>query len=450
MTRDRRILYGKIAAIFSAVPMIIIGNNNGPDPRSTGAPGDQTCSRTDCHVGTPINDGRGSVEITFPSGLTYTPGEAQVWRVTVTGAGQRAFGFQASARPASNSRSAQAGRFRATDASTFVLCEDGRLRPNAGNCNPAAPLEFIEHSFPGDAGTFQFEWTPPAADIGPVNVYIAGNAANANGMNTGDRIYTNEYVLQPRQLTFDRPAIRAQQPVLQAFSGMPGLSSGTWLEIYGTGFAPVSQEWGGADFNGNTAPTSLRGVRVNVNGRPAFVRFISPTQVNVQAPDDAATGPVQIEVVNPAGTSTAVSLTKTRASPALLTTPAFNVNGTQYVAALHTDFVTFVGRPSLIAGVPFRPAAPGGTIIVFAVGCGATNPASPAGQFFPDARALAAPFQVTFGTTVASAQAVLAAQAIGLCQFNVTVPNVPDGDIRIDATVDGVATGQTLFTTVQR
>jgi uncharacterized membrane protein YGL010W len=50
----------------------------------------------------------------------------------------------------------------------------------------------------------------------------------------------------------------------------------------------------------------------------------------------------------------------------------------------------------------------------------------------------------------AQAQGFLAAGAVGLCQFNVTVPNVSDGDIRIDATVDGTATGQTLYTTVQR
>jgi uncharacterized protein (TIGR03437 family) len=448
MSRDRKILYAKLAAILSAVPMVIIGHSAGPDPRKTGGPGDSVC--TECHLGSPINDGRGSVEISFPGGLFYSPGEAQVWTVTVRGDGQRTFGFQASARPASNDRNGQAGRFRALDASTFVLCEDGRLRPVNGACNVAAPLEFIEHSFPQDSGIFRFEWTPPATDIGPVNVYLAGNAANANGMETGDRIYTSQYTLQPRTLTFARPAIRAQQPVLQAFSGLPGLSSGTWLEIYGSDFSPITQEWAASDFNGNQAPTSLQGVRVNVNAKPAFVRYISPGQVNVQAPDDDATGDVQIEVINPAGTSNAVTVAKGRTSPALLTTPLFNVGGTQYVAALHTDFATFVGRPNLIAGVPFRPAVPGDTIIVFAVGCGATNPASPAGQFFPDARPLASPFQVTFGQTVATAQAVLAAQAIGLCQFNVTVPNVPDGDIRLDATVDGVATGQTLFTTVQR
>jgi len=134
----------------------------------------------------------------------------------------------------------------------------------------------------------------------------------------------------------------------------------------------------------------------------------------------------------------------------VLTTPLFNVGGVQYLAALHPDFQTFVGRAGLIAGVAFRPAKPGDTIIVFAVGCGPSNPASPAGQFFNEARPLALTYQVKFGDTVAPAQGFLAASAVGLCQFNVTVPDVADGDSRIDVSIDGTATGQTLYTTIQR
>lgn len=448
MTRERRIVVCKFAAGLSVVPILILGNENGPDPRKTAAPGDSVCAEATCHVGTAVNGGPGRVEVSFPGGLTYTPGVAQTWTVTVSDSQQRVFGFQLTARPASNEANGQAGNFRALDSTTFVLCEDGRIKSSAGLCNAATPVQFIEHNLPRPSGVFNVEWTPPATDIGPVRLYIAGNAANGNGQNTGDRIYTANYTLQPAA-SFQRPTIRAQQPVLQAFSGLAGLSSGTWLEIYGSNFSPTTREWGGADFSGNQAPTSLDGVRVNVNGRAAFVRFISPSQVNVQAPDDTATGPVSIEVINPAGTSNAVSVMKTRVSPALLTTPAFNVGGKQYAAALHTDFRTFVGPVNLIAGVPFRPAAPNDTIILFAVGCGPTNPASPAGQFFADARPLSSPFQVMFGQTAATSQAFLAAQAIGLCQFNITVPSVPSGDIQLNATVDGTPTGQTLFTTIQ-
>ena len=246
------------------------------------------------------------------------------------------------------------------------------------------------------------------------------------------------------------PTLRATQPLLQSFSAAPGLSSGTWVELYGTNLSTTTREWSCTDFTANCtqAPVALDGVRVSINNKAAFVRYISPGQVNVQVPDDGgATGPVQITITNSLGTSAPLTMNKGAQSPALLTTPAFNVGGRQYVAALFPDNVTFVGRTGLIAGVPFRPAKPGDVLIVYAVGCGATNPATAAGTVLAAPVPLAGAVQVMFGQTTATAQAFVS--ALGLCQINVTVPNLPSGDIAINASVDGTATGQTLFTTIQ-
>jgi uncharacterized protein (TIGR03437 family) len=103
-----------------------------------------------------------------------------------------------------------------------------------------------------------------------------------------------------------------------------------------------------------------------------------------------------------------------------------------------------------VAGVTTRPVKPGDTILINATGCGPTDPASPAGRSLDEDRPLASAFEVRFGETVAEAQAYMAAKKVGVCQFKVTVPDVADGDVRIDAAVDGVGTGQTLYTTVQR
>jgi len=43
-------------------------------------------------------------------------------------------------------------------------------------------------------------------------------------------------------------------------------------------------------------PTSLDGVSVQVNGNPAFVQSVSPTQVVVLTPSDGSTGPVGVVV----------------------------------------------------------------------------------------------------------------------------------------------------------
>jgi uncharacterized protein (TIGR03437 family) len=282
--------------------------------------------------------------------------------------------------------------------------------------------------------------------VGPIRVYAAANAANGNGANTGDRIFLRNFTLTPGAPAAP-PTIRTAQPVLQAFLGGERMSPGTWVEIYGTNLSTTTREWAGSDFQGDNAPTVLDGVRVNIDNKPAFVRFISPNQINVQV-GDIGTGPVTVEVVN-AGGSARTTVTSAKVSPALLTTPVFNVGGKQYIAALHTDFRTYVGRENLIQGVPFRPGKPGETIIVFAVGCGPTNPPSPPGQIVRGLKTLASPLQVRFGQTVATAQGFMAPDVVGLCQLNVTVPNVAAGDHTIDATIDGVGNGQNLSVTVQ-
>ncbi len=86
------------------------------------------------------------------------------------------------------------------------------------------------------------------------------------------------------------------------FGGWSNFASGSYLEIKGSNLAPDSRTWLTADFNGNNAPVSLDGVTVSINGTNAYVYYISPTQIDVQAPDDSKTGNVPITVTTCAGT----------------------------------------------------------------------------------------------------------------------------------------------------
>lgn len=251
------------------------------------------------------------------------------------------------------------------------------------------------------------------------------------------------------------PAIRATQPVLQAFLGGDRISPGTWLEIYGQNFAAQAKDWTG-QIQGNQAPVSIDGIRVNIDGKPAYIYYVSPTQINVQAPDGIGTGPVTVEVVTRGGR--AVSTVQASAfSPALLTTPAFLAGGRQYVAALFAAELNqgkqvFAGRANLAPGASFRPARPGDALTLFAVGCGPTNPASPAGLVVQGLRPLANRPQVFLGQSPADASGFLSSGFIGLCQINITVPNVSGdskGDIPIRMIIGGVGNAQNLFITVQ-
>jgi len=445
---SRIVFWGRFATILAVVPLLILGYVDGPPPRHTGAPGDgNTC--TECHLGT-ATAGSG-VEITFSGGgTTYTPGVKQTLTVRVT-ASANVYGFQATARLVSNLAQGQAGDFTPTDARVIVLCDDGRMKTASQACRPETPVQFPEHAAANANNTWTFDWTPPATNVGDIRFYIAGNAANGNMQDgPGDRIFTQNYTLTPQAATTQPPTIRADQPVLQAFLGGPRLSPGTWLEIYGTNFSSVTKDWSGLFTNNNTkAPTLIDGVGVNIDGKAATMFFLSPNQINVQVPDTIGLGTVQVEVVTPGGRANATA-TATKVSPAMLTTPAFRVNNKQYIAALFPDFTTFVGPAGLIAGANFRPAKPGDIVSIFTVGCGETNPASPSGEVVTGLRAVKATPRVTIGPADAQVQAFMAPNLIGLCQLNVTIPNVANGDSPIELTLDGTPTGQGLQITVQQ
>jgi serine/threonine-protein kinase len=241
------------------------------------------------------------------------------------------------------------------------------------------------------------------------------------------------------------PAIRNTNPVLTSFMGNAGFSSNTYVEIYGANFADTARLWGGGDFNGINAPTSLDGVSVTVNGRPAFVYYISPTQININTPEDTAVGPVAIQVRTPRGVSNAIMANRTRISPTLQSVPQFNVGGRQHVVALTPDFSTFIGRPGMIQGVAFVTARPGDTISIYALGCGPTSPPTQAGVVAAQGSSLALPYQLRIGGVPAAVTfGGIVGGTIGLYQFNVVVPPVAAGDQSIELVVDGVSNNQNL------
>jgi uncharacterized protein (TIGR03437 family) len=128
--------------------------------------------------------------------------------------------------------------------------------------------------------------------------------------------------------------------------------------------------------------------------------------------------------------------------------PAFFTFGGAYVAARHADY-SLVGAPNLLPGVVTQPAKPGETILLFGTGFGPTNPPLPTAQLVTTAAPLANPVQVSIGGVTAS---VTFAGLVGpgLYQFNVTVPNLPNGDAAVSATIGGAATQTGVSVTVQQ
>lgn len=248
------------------------------------------------------------------------------------------------------------------------------------------------------------------------------------------------------------PAIAANGVVsAAAFGGFSSIAPGSWIEIYGSNLATTTRGWGGSDFNGANAPTSLDGVRVTVGGQAAFVDYVSPTQVNAQIPSNVGTGPQLLTVSNANGTSANYSITVNTVQPGLLAPPSFNISGRQYVVAILPDG-TFVAPQGSIPGVNSRPAHPGETVTMYGVGFGPVSPNIPAGQIVGQVNSLSNPLSLLFGSTPATLPYKgLAPNFVGLYQFNVVVPAIANNlAVPLSFNLGGSAGTQTLYTAVSQ
>jgi uncharacterized protein (TIGR03437 family) len=450
MDRQRKIFIGKTIAILSIAPIIIWAHVEGPDPGHSGVPGEFSCNQAGCHTGTALNGGGGSVTINA-GGTTYTPGVTQQISVSVADSKQRRWGFQLTARSASDPTSQQ-GTFTPTDGLTQVTCStEKQISIDPSNwltCGASAPLEYIEHTMAGakvtavGAGyTWTFNWTPPASASGNIILYAAGNAANGDNDFTGDHIYTTTLTLTPAGS--GGGAAPTITDVQNGGSFQPGFAANTYVTIKGSNLATNTRTWGGSDFKGNLLPTSLDGTSVMINNKPAFVYYISPNQVNVLSPVDSATGPVSVQLTYNATNSNTMTAQEAQFSPAF-----FTFDG-KYIAARHADF-SLLGPTTLYQGLT-APAKPGETILLYGTGFGPTTPAITNGQILSGTPSTANAVTIRFdGTAVTPAFAGLT--ATGEYQFNVQVPeSAANGDIAVVASVGGVSSpAATTYITVQK
>jgi uncharacterized protein (TIGR03437 family) len=246
------------------------------------------------------------------------------------------------------------------------------------------------------------------------------------------------------QLNVQSPATPVSiAAVVNAASSQPGFAAATWITIYGSNLAATSGSWQSSDFVNGALPTSLDGVSVTINGIPAYIGYVSPTQINVLAPDDTTAGPVQVQVTSGGQQSGAFSAQKAQFAPAF-----FLIGSGPYVAALHADS-TLVGSASLLPGVTTRPASPGEIIQIYATGFGPTFPSLPTSQLVTTPAVIANPIQVTIGGVLAVAEYAGLVES-GLYQLNVTVPSLPSGDAALTATIGGVSTQSGVMLTIQQ
>lgn len=224
------------------------------------------------------------------------------------------------------------------------------------------------------------------------------------------------------------------------------IEAGEWVSIYGANLAGSTAVWNG------TFATSLNGTEVTINGKAAYPSFVSPAQINVQAPDDTATGQVPIVVTTDRGSFIS---TITLAEVA----PSFSLLDSQHVAGIILRLdgsgaygggtYDIIGPTGNSLGYPTVAAKAGDIVELFGTGFGPTDPAVPAGQAFSGSAPTTQPVGL-FINNISVTPSFAGLSSTGLDQINFIVPaGLGTGDVPLVATVGGGQTPSTVVISLQ-
>jgi uncharacterized protein (TIGR03437 family) len=302
------------------------------------------------------------------------------------------------------------GPFKNMQPYLYWTCQGSTIQ---GACDTAGPAAGFEWSFSFGNG---FEGTDILANDLYVTAYFAGPPATASGPEIAE--------------------------VANAEGEAPAIAPNTWVEIKGVNLALSgdSRIWQGSDFVGNQMPTELDQVSATVNGKKAYVYYISPAQINILTPPDAMKGPVQVVVTNGGNPGTAFTAQAQSISPSF-----FVFNGGPYVAAEHAGG-SLIGPATLYPGAT-TPAKPGETVVLYANGFGQTSAPVQSGLVTQSGTLSTLPV-IKIGGVAATVQ-FAGLVGPGEFQFNVTIPaSLANGDQSITATYGGVSTQSGTLITI--
>jgi uncharacterized protein (TIGR03437 family) len=218
--------------------------------------------------------------------------------------------------------------------------------------------------------------------------------------------------------------------VLDTTTWQPAISPSSLVSLTGWGFGSANLGFS-SGLVGNQLPTLLGGASATIDGQPAAIYSVTPTQVIVVAPDDATVGSVPVQLTA-RGTTWSSTVTFQKLAPALFPTVS---NGITYGQASHAGGA---------AVTPSAPANPGETITVLASGLGATNPATPASQTVSGYAPVVLPVTVSIGGVAAQVQSAVKVWP-GIYQITVTVPAVTGGNQAVQVGISGFVSPAGVF-----
>jgi uncharacterized protein (TIGR03437 family) len=225
---------------------------------------------------------------------------------------------------------------------------------------------------------------------------------------------TDQFVNYPdtaAQTTKSQPALITNEGGVNGATLLRGVVSGSWVTLFGNNLSGTNRTWTAADIVNGNLPLSLDNVSVQINGQPAYVYYISPTQINVQAPSGLPSAWVTASVTYNGTTTSPILTSSAAAAPGAFT---YASAGTTFAVATTVAGVV-IGDPSITPGTTM--AAPGSTIVIYATGLAATTP----GIASPPSVDVTASTKVTLGAITAPV-AFAGSISPGLFQINATVP----------------------------
>jgi uncharacterized protein (TIGR03437 family) len=342
---------------------------------------------------------------------------------TVAGNGNG--GFSGDGGPATSAGLSAAGVAVDTSGNLFIAdALNNRVRKVSASGTVTTAAGNGTEGFSGDGGpAAAAELSDPAG----VAVDASGNLFIADNGNERIREVSTAAPL---------PSI-APGGIVPVDSTVATIQPGEWVSIYGTNLAASTVAW-----NGNF-PQSLGGTSVTIDGKAAYLSFVSPTQINLQAPDDTAAGPVPVVVTTANGTATA-TVTLAQFGPSFLLLDGKHVAGIilrpNGSGAYGGGAYDIIGPTGNSLGYATVAAKAGDAIELFAVGLGPTNPPVPAGQVNAGAAATANPVNLLIGNASVT-PAFAGLSGAGLYQINLTVPaGLAAGDVPLAAAVGGAQT----------
>ena len=166
----------------------MFSSSNGVSYPYTGY-GGQSCALSGCHAGFALNSSSGSFSVSLlDNGIpvtSYNPGRTYQVSVKLTFQGALRIGM---ASEVLNSSHIGVGTLSTAGSSNMQKFTFITNRP------------YITHTYAGcnsmqNTGTYVYNWTAPVKGTGTLTIYTSGNAANGNGNEGGDHIYTNSLAI---------------------------------------------------------------------------------------------------------------------------------------------------------------------------------------------------------------------------------------------------------------